>query len=54
MLPHALHGGETVIADKGYAGRDFAHAVADLGATVLQPARNDEPGSPPLRWTRGF
>jgi Transposase DDE domain len=47
MLPHALHGGETVIADKGYAGRDFAHAVADLGATVLRPARNDEPDSGP-------
>jgi transposase len=43
LLPGALRGGETVIADKGYAGREFAAAVADLGATVLRPARADEP-----------
>jgi hypothetical protein len=43
MLPTALHGGETVIADKGYAGRDFAAAVGQLGATMLRPIRQDEP-----------
>jgi Transposase DDE domain len=43
LLTGALRGGETVIADTGYAGREFAAAVADLGATVLRPARADEP-----------
>jgi hypothetical protein len=43
LLPRALHGGELVIADKGYAGKDFAAAVAGLGARLLRPARNDEP-----------
>jgi hypothetical protein len=37
------HGGETVIGDKGYAGRDFAAAARDLGATIVRPAREDEP-----------
>jgi Transposase DDE domain len=39
-------GGATVIGDKGYAGRRFAAAVADLGATIVRPARKNEPGSP--------
>ena len=43
LLPDALHGGEAVIADKGYAGREFAAAIADMGASVLRPARADEP-----------
>jgi transposase len=37
-------GGELLICDKGYAGRWFAEAVAELGATVVRPARKDEPG----------
>ena len=36
-------GGETLIADKGYAGREFAAAVAALDAAVARPARVDEP-----------
>jgi hypothetical protein len=47
MLPGALRGGELVIADKGYAGRDFAQAVSQLGATLLRPSRKDEPDSRP-------
>ncbi len=43
LLPRALHGGELVIADKGYAGKDFATAVQGMGATLLRPARKDEP-----------
>jgi len=43
MLPAALRGGECVIGDKNYAGRDFAVSVGQLGATVLRPARRDEP-----------
>ena len=41
------HGGETVIGDKGYVGRDFAAAVAELDATILRPRRKDEPGPGP-------
>jgi hypothetical protein len=43
LLPQALRGGEAVVCDKGYAGRAFKLAVADLGAAVLRPARKDEP-----------
>lgn len=38
-------GGEIVIGDKGYAGRGFAAAVEELGATILRPARKDEPAN---------
>jgi transposase len=47
MLPAALRGGETVIADKGYAGREFAAAVTDMGAHLVRPARVDEPDNRP-------
>jgi hypothetical protein len=43
ILPTALRGGETIVCDKGYAGREFAEAVARLGATVLRPPRRTEP-----------
>jgi DDE family transposase len=43
LLPRALAGGETIVCDKGYAGREFATAVATLGATVLRPPRTTEP-----------
>lgn len=43
LLPRALAGGETIICDKGYAGREFAEAVAALGAIVLRPPRRTEP-----------
>jgi hypothetical protein len=36
-------GGEIVIGDKGYAGKDFAEAVSELEATIVRPARKDEP-----------
>lgn len=39
-------GGEIVIGDKGYAGRDFAEAVSALEATIVRPARKGEPDSP--------
>jgi DDE family transposase len=38
-------GGEIVIGDKGYAGRSFAAAAKELGATIIRPARRDEPES---------
>jgi hypothetical protein len=40
-------GGETLLADKGYAGRDFAGSVAALHATIVRPRRRDEPGHGP-------
>jgi DDE family transposase len=43
LLPRALHGGELVIADKGYAGAEFQSAVEHMGARLLRPARKDEP-----------
>src|SRR5215207_5786541 len=40
-----LHGGELVICDKGYAGRDFETQAAErFDARILRPARKDEPG----------
>ena len=47
LLPRALNGGETIVCDKGYAGRDFAEAVSQLGATIVRPARRDEPDHGP-------
>jgi hypothetical protein len=38
-------GGETLIGDKGYAGREFAEAVGELEATIVRPARKDEPAN---------
>lgn len=49
-----LHGGELVVCDKGYAGRDFEQTTAErFGAKILRPARKDEPGhGPVLSWIR--
>lgn len=47
MLPAALRGGELVIGDKGYAGREFADHVAQLGGTLLRPPRKNEPQTGP-------
>ena len=43
ILAPALRGGETIVCDKGYAGREFAAKMAALGASVVRPARRDEP-----------
>ena len=40
-------GGEILLTDKGYAGREFASAVRDLGAVPVRPKRKDEPGQGP-------
>jgi hypothetical protein len=48
LLARGLHGGELVIADKGYAGKDFEHTVTErFGARILRPRRADEPGRGP-------
>jgi hypothetical protein len=36
-------GGEILLGDKGYAGREFAAVLDQLEATILRPARKDEP-----------
>jgi hypothetical protein len=38
-----LRPGMCILADKGFAGRDFEQAVADLGAGLVRPDRRDEP-----------
>lgn len=40
-------GGETLLGDKGYAGREFAAAVDELDATIIRPRRKNEPGTAP-------
>lgn len=45
LLARALHGGETIVCDKGYAGREFEDAVSELGGLIVRPARKDESGS---------
>jgi transposase len=48
MLPIGLRGGETIIADKGYAGKDFAATITQrFGAILLRPRRQNEPGHGP-------
>jgi len=36
-----------VLGDKGYAGREFECAAAELNATIIRPRRKDEPGKRP-------
>ncbi len=38
-----LRGGEIVVCDKGYVGRGFERAVAQIGGRVVRPRRKDEP-----------
>lgn len=40
-------GGETLLGDKGYAGREFAAKVGELDATIVRPQRKDEAGCGP-------
>lgn len=47
LLPEALRGGEAVICDKGYAGKEFAARVGELSGVVMRPNREDEAGIGP-------
>ena len=38
-------GGEILVGEKGYAGRDFAEAIGELEATIARPARKGEPAN---------
>jgi Transposase DDE domain len=47
LLPLALRGGELVVCDKGYRGRDFEREVGErFGAIVLRPRQKNEPPQP--------
>lgn len=41
--PHLVATGQVIVADKGFAGRQFQESVAGLGAVLLRPDRKDEP-----------
>lgn len=43
LLPRLAGATRTIIADKGYAGRELAEHAARLGITIIRPARADEP-----------
>jgi Transposase DDE domain len=48
MLDRAHHrglldGGEIIITDKGFAGREFEAIISGLDATLVRPDRKDEP-----------
>ena len=47
LLERAARGGEVLVADKGYAGREFAASAAEHEVLVVRPARRDEPGRGP-------
>jgi hypothetical protein len=48
LLPVSATSGATIaVCDKGYAGRDFAAAAADLGITIIRPRRHNESGAAP-------
>jgi hypothetical protein len=47
LLGRAARGGEVLVCDKGYAGREFAASAAELEVLVVRPARKDEPGGGP-------
>ncbi len=44
-----IHGGQVILGDKGFAGRDFeAFITSELGAHLIRPDRKDEtPVRPP-------
>ena len=43
LLERFLSEGQTVIGDKGFAGREFEQQVAALGGRLLRPDRKNEP-----------
>ena len=47
LFGRALRGGETIVCDKGYAGRDFARRARELGGIIVRPARKNEPQKGP-------
>jgi Transposase DDE domain len=50
LLERQPPAGQLVVADKGFASREFEAAVAELGGLLLRPKRANEPDrpSPPI------
>lgn len=46
LLPRLAGQAHTIIADKGYAGRELAEFAATLGISIVRPTRIDEPNRP--------
>jgi hypothetical protein len=42
-LERALEPGQTLVCDKGFAGREFEQLVVSLRARILRPDRRNEP-----------
>jgi hypothetical protein len=40
---HLIRAGQVILADKGFAGREFEALVAGYGARLVRPDRRDEP-----------
>lgn len=40
---HLIASGQVIVADKGFAGRDFDAFITDLDAHLIRPDRKDEP-----------
>jgi hypothetical protein len=43
LLERASRPGQTIVADKGFAGVEFEQLTLDLGCRLLRPDRRDEP-----------
>ena len=43
LLERAARPGQTIIADKGFAGEEFEQLTLELGLQLLRPDRRDEP-----------
>lgn len=43
LLERALEPGQTIVADKGFAGEEFERLVARFGCQLVRPDRRDEP-----------
>jgi len=48
LLARGARHGDTIVADKGYAGREFEAAATEAGTTIVRPNRKDEPGQAPM------
>jgi hypothetical protein len=44
--------GTVIVADKGFAGRDFEAGLTQIGLRLVRPARKDEPPRPFPGWLR--
>jgi hypothetical protein len=47
LLGRTARGGEVLVCDKGYAGREFATSAGELRVLVVRPRRADESGQGP-------